>query len=77
VQAFFAKYGLTLSPKGFMASHFVMFFVLHLVAVVEYHCFWVNLLIIMTYSLRCVWNGACFYMEYFAKKYEQQLAELD
>lgn len=77
VQAFFKKYNLTLSPKGFMVSHFIMFVVLHLVAIVEYHCYWINLLIIMFYALRCVWNGACFYMEYFCKKYEKQLAELE
>lgn len=77
MQSFFKQYNLRLSPKGFMVSHFIMFFTLHLIAIAEYHCFWVNTCIIAFYTLRCVWNGACFYMEYFCKKYEKQLAELE
>jgi len=77
VKKFLEARNLTLSPLGFMLSHFIMFFMCHLVAIIEYHFFWVNTLIVCFYSIQSVWNGACFYMEYFSRKYEKQLAELE
>ena len=32
---------------------------------------------VLYYTIQGIWNGACFYMEYFAKKYELQLNELE
>jgi hypothetical protein len=72
------KYKLkSVSPIAFMSTHFVMFIVTHLMAMVQYHYFWLSTLVVGLYSLLSVWNGACFYMEYFCKKYEQQLEELE
>jgi hypothetical protein len=37
----------------------------------------VSTLFVSYYSIISVWNGANFYMEYFCKKYEKQLEELE
>lgn len=67
----------TVSPFAFMVTHFIMFFITHLIAMACYHSFWLNSFLLIVYAFIAVWNGACFYMEYFAKKYEAQLAELE
>lgn len=69
--------GNDVSPLGFMITHFCMFILTHLTAMFQYHNFWVATAFVTFYSITSVWNGACFYMEYFSKKYEKQLEELD
>lgn len=56
--------------------HFTIFFVLHLLAVLMYHCFWLNTVFVAFYIGVTVWNGACFYKDLHCKKYEKQLSEL-
>ena len=77
VQNFLKNRDLSLSPLGFMCSHFLFFLASHLVSILQYHFFWLNTLFVVYYSVLSVWNGACFYMEYFSKKYELQLSELE
>lgn len=60
-----------------MSTHFIMFIVTHFFAMLQYHYFWLSTLVVGMYCLLSVWNGACFYMEYFCKKYEKQLEELE
>ena len=65
------------SPPLFMLAHFTLFFVCHLGAVIAYHSFWFNTFIICLYSYVSVWNGACFYMDFFSKKYDKLLSEYE
>lgn len=60
-----------------MVAHFTMYFLCHLVAIIQYHSFWFDTAVVLYYTIQAIWNGACFYMEYFAKKYELQLNELE
>ena len=65
------KIGTNISPLGFMVTHFVMFLGTHILAIAQYHNFWVSTAFVTYYSIISVWNGANFYMEYFCKKYEK------
>jgi len=65
------KAGPTLAPLVFLLGHFGIFLAMHCVAVVCYHSFWFNTLMMTYFMLLSFWNGSCYYMEYFAKKYEQ------
>lgn len=63
--------GENVTPFGFMMTHFVLFIVNHLLAMLQFHSFWVSTAFVGYYSILSVWNGACYYMSYFAKKYEK------
>ena len=65
------------SPLMFLTVHFIMFIVTHLLAIIQYQYFWFSTLVVGFYTILSIWNGACFYMEYFCKKYEKQLEELE
>jgi len=65
------------SPPIFMCFHFLLFFVCHLGGMIAYHSFWFNTFIVLLYSYISLWNGACFYMDYFAKKYDKLLKEYE
>lgn len=69
--------GNNVTPLGFMCTHFSIFFLTHLVAILQYHSFWVSTGFVFYYCIISVWNGAQYYMEYFCKKYEKQLEELE
>ena len=63
-----------LGPISFMIGHFVFFIVSHIIAMIEFEFYWFNV-IMMWYYIGCsLWNGANYYMEYFAKRYEGKLA---
>lgn len=64
------KAGPFLAPIFFLGGHFAFFFISHIFAIIQFHFFWLNTLIMCTWLILSFWNGACFYMEYFAKKYE-------
>jgi hypothetical protein len=53
-----------------------MFITFHIVGMLSYHSMWLGYCLILFYFLIGCWNGASYYMEYFSKKYEKQLAEL-
>jgi len=65
------KAGPTFAPLVFLFGHFVIFLVMHCVAVICYHSFWLNTSLMVYFILVSFWNGSCYYMEHFAKKYEQ------
>lgn len=77
IKSFFEKKKINLSPKIFIAVHFTLFFVCHLMAMLCYHNFWFNTVVVTLFANIGVWNGAVYYMEYFSKKYEKQLIELE
>lgn len=60
----------------FCFGHFLFWFTFHIVAIVQYHFFWLNTAAIIGWGVISVWNGACYYMDWFAKKYEAQLQKL-
>lgn len=70
------RVGKNAGPIIFLFFHFTYFLATLLYAIVQYHFKWINLLCILVLLLNSAWNGACFYMEYFCKKYELELAKL-
>jgi hypothetical protein len=64
------KVGTRLAPIAFLIGHAVFWFVCHLVAMVQFQFFWINLCIMIYWLYIAVWNGSCYYMDYFARKYE-------
>ena len=65
------------SPFVFMGCHFLLWFSTSLIAVVCYTSVYVNTALMVYYLYCCLWNGSCYYMDYFARKYEVQLAQLE
>jgi len=61
------------APVVFCFGHFLFWFAMHCLAMICYHSYWINSLAVVSWVMICVWNGACFYMEWFAKQYEKQL----
>lgn len=69
----FNKFGKGLEPIVFISCHFSFFLLTHIMAVVCYYLKWVNITIVCGLYLVSFWNGAGYYMSYFAKNYERQL----
>ena len=63
-------------PIIFLLAHFSYFLVLHLVSVLLFHCYWLNIVACIGWMLLSFFNGANYYMDYFSKKYETQLQKL-
>jgi hypothetical protein len=76
VKKFMDKHPSLSGPLIFLAFHFSYFFITLLYALVQYHFKLVNELCIVALLINSAWNGACFYMEYFSRRYEEQLAQL-
>ena len=64
------------APLAYMAFHLVFYSVTHILAIVSFHYYWVSMALSFSMVACTLWNGACYYMDFFAKKYEQQLAQL-
>lgn len=75
-QNIFKKVGPSLSPLVFMVCHFLFFLFTHCVAILCYHYKYLNITIVCALYLISFWNGAGYYMSYFAKNYERQLLTL-
>jgi hypothetical protein len=61
----------------YVASHFTAITVIFTVTIICYFSYYFNLMVIVLTSSVSFWNGATFYMDYFSKKYEANLAKLD
>jgi len=57
----------------FVSVQIFMFSVSHILAVSAYHSFRWNTLLIFVWLVWSIWNASCFYMDYFAKKYESSM----
>jgi hypothetical protein len=77
IKSYFSKKGMKLSPVIFLIAHFMLFFVGHLMAMLCYEFYWFNTVVVIVFFNVGVWNGAVYYMEYFCRKYEKQLLELE
>ena len=74
---FLAKYKIIPTPLVFMFFHFLLWFTTAILALVCYTSFYLNTILMCYYLYCCLWNGSCYYMDYFARKYEMQLAQLE
>ena len=64
-------------PILFLFFHFFYYSVCHLIAICLWQSYFVNMLV-STFLLQwAVYQGANYYMDFFAKRYESQLAKLD
>ena len=50
---------------------------MHCIAVVCWHSYWLNITVVVFVMQWAIYQGACYYMDYFAKKYEKQLQQMD
>ena len=64
-------------PIVFILSMWTFTFVAHLIACITYYNYYVNHVVAFFLMQWAVYNGACFYMDYFSKRYEKQLEKLD
>lgn len=64
-------------PLIFLAGHFLFFFVMHCIGVMCWHSYWFNIVFVVFVMQWAIYQGACYYMDYFAKKYEKQLQQMD
>jgi len=67
----FKKVGPSLSPLVFIICHFLFFLLTHFVAILCYYYKYLNIAIVCALCLVSFWNGAGYYMSYFAKNYER------
>jgi len=66
-------FGFASGPITFLIGHFVFFIVSHILAMAEFEYYEFNVFLMSVYIGLSIWNGANYYMEYFAKKYEAKL----
>jgi hypothetical protein len=71
------QFGKSFAPIIFMTLHFVYFFISHLLAILSLYYFWYCTIFMVTMMLMSVKNGSTFYMDYFSKKYEASLNQLE
>ena len=60
-----------------MCFHFMFFIISTLFAIVAYYSFEAHTFLMVFWLTISIWNGANFYMEYFARKYDESLRRLD
>ena len=61
------KVGPTFAPLVFLLGHFFFFMICHVVAVLQFHFYWLNTMFVIYLLLLSFWNGSCYYMEYFSR----------
>jgi hypothetical protein len=61
---------------AFLGGHASFWFCCHLVSVLQFQSFWLNHALMIYWLTVAGWNGSCYYMDYFARKYEMQLMQL-
>lgn len=63
-------------PLIFMTGHFIYYISSVLIAYVCFHFFYLHSIWMLATLYISFWNGASFYMDYFAKKYQYSLEKL-
>ena len=71
------KFGPAMAPVIFLSVHFMFFFVCHIFSMVCLYSFYWHTICILFWLTWSIWNGSCFYMDYFSKKYEIGLQRLE
>lgn len=70
------SFGIKFAPIMFLVVHFVTFSILHLYAIACFHYEYLNKFHICWTLFFAFKNGADFYMDYFAKRYEKSIQAL-
>ena len=65
------------APVMFIVVHFSFFFITFVFSFIAYFSETANTFLILLWLTWSVWNGSCFYMDYFSKKYELSLERLE
>jgi hypothetical protein len=76
-KAIFDKTGKKGAPFVFMFVHFFFYLLGHILGILCFHFQYFNYLMAFIWISVAFKNGAGFYMDYFSKKYEDQLKELE
>jgi hypothetical protein len=71
------SFGLKYAPLVFMTLHICFFIFSSIFAIIAYSSFYVHTFLVLMWIMMSIWNGANFYMEYFARKYETNLKRLE
>ena len=71
------KWGPKYSGLLFMTTHFIIFLMTTFISLISYFSFYFNVLCLSIVFCTCWWRGSCFYMDYFSKKYEFNLAKIE
>ena len=71
------KLGPSMAPFVFLSIHFAFFFVCHIFSMICIYSFYWHTFSILLWLVWSIWNGSCFYMDYFSKKYEISLQRLE
>ena len=69
-------FGFIPKPLLFLAFHFCWFFVCHLVSIISCWSFVFNTVFAISTMQWSCFQGACYYMDYFSKRYAKQLEKL-
>uniref|UniRef100_A0A7S3CMA4 Glycerophosphocholine acyltransferase 1 n=1 Tax=Strombidium rassoulzadegani TaxID=1082188 RepID=A0A7S3CMA4_9SPIT len=71
------KFGAGMAPFIFISAHMVFFILCHCFSILCFYSFEFHTFCIVFWLTWSVWNGSCFYMDYFSKKYEQSLQRME
>ena len=74
---FLNRFGAKYSGLVYLGSHFTVFLFTATVGILCYFSFYLHCILVVAMSSACFWNGASYYMHYFSRKYEVNLAKLD
>lgn len=55
---------------SFFLGHFLWFVLSHLFAIFTFYSYGLHTFLLILWLTWSIWNGSCFYMDYFSKKYE-------
>ena len=64
-------------PLIFLSCHFLFYISFHSIGVLLYHSYYANMIWCFTILNISAYNGACYYMDYFSKRYNAQINKLD
>ena len=64
------RLGPKVAPLAFLGGHAVFWFTCHLMAIVQFQSYWISHAFLVYWLYVAIWNGSCYYMDYFARKYE-------
>jgi len=66
-------YGKNAAPFVFLTGHFLFTMVCHLISIFCIYNYYYHTFCIIFWLTWSIYNGSCFYMDYFSKKYEASL----
>ena len=71
------RLGNGMAPVIFVSIHFAFFLVCHFGSLLCFYSFEFHTFALLFWLIWSIWNGSCFYMDYFSKKYEASLQRLE